>query len=660
MSTAPITTAQDYQETDAPSHSRAPTSDGGGCDDAGTAAPTLKEEEPSAPKKEDKTGGDAGTQEDSGQPPTEGESHADPTEDEDLSAGVRALIASQQPAAKKLEDEDAAKGQPVPPKAGDVPGAPTNKQTFPAAPPQASSSDPGTTQLVVAAMTEALKECPDPVFHGDLVESLRGAFGGIEACEEAIKAACISGVVVAIAGDDGENSYLLPPIAGAANSGSGEVEPNLALAEQASTGEPADERDGEERDKCQPSLLKGACGASDGPTGGTEADEAQGTRLFIAGYLVHPLAALFPPLPEDELRQLADSIERGKLRNRIIVHKGEILDGCNRARAIELLGQKLDPKVHLIEWDGVGSIEDLILDQNMARRQMNAASKAILADRWATAPTGRPGKGGSAATLSRVCERVGISKKMARIARSSRTKGLKHLLAAAQKDLVPLSILQDVAAATPEELTRLDEEVEGLNDGKKIRKLVAKTKQAVKARKSKATPELKDLPDDELKPALAQAPEVPKEPATEDDAAEEPEGVEQLNAGSEVGSKEPTEGEGAEPPSDEEPTRETDDEADADGQHEHRADETGDEGEAEGQQVDQVAPTADVTPPQGAELEVIETAEMELIEEKAARFCQQQGDVVSAFKISVERIAELAGIEVVNLECHLAKEEVPS
>lgn len=126
-------------------------------------------------------------------------------------------------------------------------------------------------------------------------------------------------------GADGEDTHPLPEPAGAANSGSGEVEPKVAMAELSSTEEPADQQDEEERDKGhQPSLPKGACGASDGPTGGTEADEAQGTRLFIAGYLVHPLAALFPPLPEDELRQLADSIERGKLRNRIIVHKGEI------------------------------------------------------------------------------------------------------------------------------------------------------------------------------------------------------------------------------------------------------------------------------------------------------------------------------------------------
>jgi ParB-like chromosome segregation protein Spo0J len=54
----------------------------------------------------------------------------------------------------------------------------------------------------------------------------------------------------------------------------------------------------------------------------------------------HPLAALFPELPPEELTELARDIKaRGQLEP-IIVYKGLILDGRNRYLACQKAGVK--------------------------------------------------------------------------------------------------------------------------------------------------------------------------------------------------------------------------------------------------------------------------------------------------------------------------------
>jgi len=92
---------------------------------------------------------------------------------------------------------------------------------------------------------------------------------------------------------------------------------------------------------------------------------------------VHPVADLFPMLPEDELRDLAEDIKlRGQLQP-IVLDKpkpdGAILDGRNRFAACELAG--VEPEFVVYEGDDP---DGYALAVNISRRHMTKGQQAIV------------------------------------------------------------------------------------------------------------------------------------------------------------------------------------------------------------------------------------------------------------------------------------------
>ena len=95
----------------------------------------------------------------------------------------------------------------------------------------------------------------------------------------------------------------------------------------------------------------------------------------------HPLAALFPELPPEELTQLARDIkERGQLEP-IILYKGLILDGRNRFRACQIAGVK--PRIEEFNAKvAKRSPEEFVLSRNLRRRHLSVGQKAAIALDW--------------------------------------------------------------------------------------------------------------------------------------------------------------------------------------------------------------------------------------------------------------------------------------
>jgi ParB-like chromosome segregation protein Spo0J len=91
----------------------------------------------------------------------------------------------------------------------------------------------------------------------------------------------------------------------------------------------------------------------------------------------HPLAALFPPIPDDELQALADDIRQHGQREPVLTFEGKILDGWNRVRACRLInrkpwGMEFDPA------SAKTTPEQLVISANLRRRHLSGSQMAAI------------------------------------------------------------------------------------------------------------------------------------------------------------------------------------------------------------------------------------------------------------------------------------------
>ncbi len=82
--------------------------------------------------------------------------------------------------------------------------------------------------------------------------------------------------------------------------------------------------------------------------------------------IVNPVAMLFPMLPKEELRELADDIQRNGLQQPIVMQNGVVLDGRNRLAACELAGVKPT----FTEYTGESPVA-FIIGVNLRRRHLS-------------------------------------------------------------------------------------------------------------------------------------------------------------------------------------------------------------------------------------------------------------------------------------------------
>lgn len=89
-------------------------------------------------------------------------------------------------------------------------------------------------------------------------------------------------------------------------------------------------------------------------------------------YKIHPVAALFPMMTDDELNELANDIEDNGLIHPIIMQGDLVIDGRNRLRACEIAN--VQPKFD--EFDGE-SVEAYIVSANLSRRNLTKGQQAM-------------------------------------------------------------------------------------------------------------------------------------------------------------------------------------------------------------------------------------------------------------------------------------------
>jgi len=93
---------------------------------------------------------------------------------------------------------------------------------------------------------------------------------------------------------------------------------------------------------------------------------------------VHPLADLFPMLPPDELRELAEDIKTNLLREVVVFSEdGLLIDGRNRLAAMELAGIPFEMNLHSRTLH-YGDVDAYIISKNIHRRHLTKEQKAAL------------------------------------------------------------------------------------------------------------------------------------------------------------------------------------------------------------------------------------------------------------------------------------------
>ncbi len=182
---------------------------------------------------------------------------------------------------------------------------------------------------------------------------------------------------------------------------------------------------------------------------------------------LHPLAELFPPMDEAGIDALVADLSRHGLRQKIVLDGQAILDGRNRYRALLQLGLIGDPvKVSdLTRYfrplrPEEGEPLAFVLSQNLARRHLTEAQRALVAARLATMGRGRPEKQDSAGdeksanlrnsgpemTTAAAADALHVSPRSIETARVVLAQGAAPLVAAVERGEVSLHAAEAVAS----------------------------------------------------------------------------------------------------------------------------------------------------------------------------------------------------------------------
>jgi hypothetical protein len=139
--------------------------------------------------------------------------------------------------------------------------------------------------------------------------------------------------------------------------------------------------------------------------------------------VIHPHANIFPMIPMEEMQVLADDIKANGLKHDIIVvHIADqygqdvpsILDGRNRWVGCMMAGINpvpyyFDETITLTKASKAdpGAMLKRVITENLARRQLTATEKAIVAEQLAVAQRG--GKQNGAFTVTQAAKQLGVS-----------------------------------------------------------------------------------------------------------------------------------------------------------------------------------------------------------------------------------------------------------
>jgi len=141
----------------------------------------------------------------------------------------------------------------------------------------------------------------------------------------------------------------------------------------------------------------------------------------------HPLAELFPMLPEQEIAELADDIVTYGQRMPIVIFENQVLDGRNRLAAC--LFAQVEPS--FVVYDGDDPL-GFVLSHNLHRRHLSPSQRAMVAASIVDWEVGLNQHSAGSANLQthKAAERLSISERAVAAAKRIREHGSAELVQA--------------------------------------------------------------------------------------------------------------------------------------------------------------------------------------------------------------------------------------
>lgn len=193
----------------------------------------------------------------------------------------------------------------------------------------------------------------------------------------------------------------------------------------------------------------------------------------------HPLAALFPMLPDDELRRLADDIAARGQEQPVWLFDGKILDGRNREAACALLGIDAWTK----EYEGPDPL-GFVLSLNLHRRHLTESQRAMAAARIVDWERGINQSTAGPANLQtrEASRRLSISERAVMAAKRVRDQGIEQLSDAIRDGRISVNAGEAISFLEREEQEKVlrQEEKQIVQRAKEIRAERSKLRHTVR------------------------------------------------------------------------------------------------------------------------------------------------------------------------------------
>jgi ParB-like chromosome segregation protein Spo0J len=167
------------------------------------------------------------------------------------------------------------------------------------------------------------------------------------------------------------------------------------------------------------------------------------TTTTTMGY--HQLAELFPLMEGEEFEALVGDIRRHGLREPVILHRDQILDGRNRYRACLEAGVQCRFELY----DGSDPAA-YVVSLNLKRRHLDESQRAMVAARLATLGDGQRADLGQGLPIGRASELLNVGERSVARASEVQRSGVAELQRAVERGQVSVSAAADVAGESIE------------------------------------------------------------------------------------------------------------------------------------------------------------------------------------------------------------------